>query len=200
MYKSIVLILIGLISPISFADNLATQEQIELQDSLSSNVNTAVDNDQYPASSSNTNTNNMIGNGLDSSNSKVDNVMGGLNSEEQNTKLQENQSELQELNETSSKNNAPVLFSGSNSKTIQQALVINQENQLTKIHDSQNALNTQQTSEIQENNKQSSSNNLKLSTELNLADVALNYCIKDTKDCLKYLQKRKTKRTKPNNA
>lgn len=195
MNKRIALVLIGLISPIVFADNLAIQEQIELQDSLNSSVNTAVDNDQYPALNSNTssgNTGNIIGNGLDSSNSKIDNAMSGINSQEQTSKLQINQSELHELNEASSKNNAPVFVSGSNSTTIQQTLMINQENQLSKINDSQQALNTQQMNDIQASNKQASEKaDLKLRNELNIADVALNYCVKDSKDCIKDLQKKK---------
>lgn len=192
MYKRIALVLIGLVSPIVFADNLATQEQIELQDSLNSSVNTAVDNDQYPALNSNTSSGNIIGNGLDSSNSKIDTAMSGINSQEQNSKLQGNQSELHELNEASSKNNTPVFVSGSNSTTIQQALMINQENQLSKINDSQQAVNTQQMNDIQASNKQASEKaDLKLRTELNIADVALNYCVKDSKDCIKDLQKKK---------
>ena len=184
MNKRIALVLISLISPIVFADNLAIQEQIELQDSLNSSVNTAVD--------SNTSSGNIIGNGLDSSNSKIDNAMSGINSQEQTSKLQINQSELHELNEASSKNNAPVFVSGSNSTTIQQTLMINQENQLSKINDSQQALNTQQMNDIQASNKQASEKaDLKLRNELNIADVALNYCVKDSKDCIKDLQKKK---------
>ena len=192
MYKRIALVLISLISSSIFADNLATQEQIELQNSLSSSVNTAVDNYQYPALNSNTSSGNIIGNGLDSSNSKIDTAMSSINSQEQNSKLQGNQSELHELNEASSKNNAPVFVSGSNSTTIQQALMINQENQLSKINDSQQALNTQQMNDIQTSNKQASKKaDLNLRTELNIADVALNYCVKDSKDCIKDLQKKK---------
>lgn len=46
--------------------------------------------------------------------------------------------------------------------------------------------------DIQTSNKQASKKaDLNLRTELNIADVALNYCVKDSKDCIKDLQKKK---------
>ena len=188
MFRIIGVIMIYLINSVVFADNLAIQEQIELQDSLNSNANTAVDSNRVPVLSSNLS--NTIGTELNNSNSNIDNTKSELNSTEQQTMLQGNQYGLHELSEISSKNNAPIFVSGSNSKTIQQALVINQENQLSKINDSQQAVSTQQTNDIYTSNKQASAkSDLKLKTELNLADVALNYCTKSPKECTKELNK-----------
>lgn len=188
MFRIISVIMTYLMISFVFADNLAMQEQIELQNSLNSTANTAVDSHLVPALSSNTS--NVVGSELDSSNSNVDNAKSELNSAEQETKLQGNEYGLHELSEASSKNNVPIFVSGSNSTTIQQALVINQGNQLSKINDSQQAVNTQQTNDTYTSNKQASAkSDLKLKTELNIDDVALNYCTKAPKECIKELHK-----------